>query len=77
MFTVGLILTTWAEAKLGKLFITEITIQKGHKLVIDGLYRYLRHPRYVGIIVFSIGISLVFRLWPTLCLVAPMTLILL
>jgi protein-S-isoprenylcysteine O-methyltransferase Ste14 len=77
MFSLGLIVTTWAEAKLGKLFSTEVTIQKGHKLVTGGLYQYLRHPRYLGMLVFSIGISLVFRSWLTLLLVTAMTLVLL
>jgi protein-S-isoprenylcysteine O-methyltransferase Ste14 len=77
MVSLGLILTTWAEAKLGKLFSTEVTIQEGHKLVTDGLFQYLRHPRYLGIIVFSLGISLVFRSWLALILVVAMTLVLL
>ena len=77
LFSCGLVLTTWAEAKLGKLFSTEVTIQKGHVLVTDGLYRYLRHPRYLGILLFSVGISLVFRSWLALVLVAAMTLVLL
>ncbi len=77
LFSVGMVLTTWAEAKLGKLFSTEVTIQKGHKLVTEGLYRYLRHPRYLGIILFSIGISLVFRSWLALILVAATALVLL
>lgn len=77
LFSIGLILTTWAEAKLGKLFSMEVTIQADHKLVTDGLYQYLRHPRYLGILLFSIGISLVFRSWLTLLLVLAMTLVLL
>ncbi len=63
LFAAGMVLTVWAEAKLGRFFSLEITIQKDHALVTDGLYRYLRHPRYLGIILFSLGISLVFRTW--------------
>jgi protein-S-isoprenylcysteine O-methyltransferase Ste14 len=77
LFSTGLILATWAEAKLGKLFSTEVTVQEGHTLITDGIYRYLRHPRYLGILLFSIGISFVFRSWLTLILVAAMTLVLL
>jgi protein-S-isoprenylcysteine O-methyltransferase Ste14 len=45
--------------------------------VTDGLYQYLRHPRYLGILLFTIGISLVFRSWLTLIFVMAMTLVLL
>ncbi len=77
LFAPGLLLTTWAEAKLGKMFSTEVTIQEGHKLVTDGLYRYVRHPRYLGIITFSLGIALAFRSWIGLALVLAMTPVLL
>jgi protein-S-isoprenylcysteine O-methyltransferase Ste14 len=44
-------------------------VQNGHKLVTDGPYRYVRHPRYLGIIVFFVGISLVYRSWLALIFV--------
>lgn len=77
LFSIGLMFTTWAEVKLGRMFSTEVTIQEGHKLVTDGLYLYLRHPRYFGILLFSVGISLVFRSWLALVLVLAMALVLL
>lgn len=42
-------------------FTVNATIQEGHTLVTSGPFRYLRHPHYLGIVVFFAGISLVFR----------------
>jgi protein-S-isoprenylcysteine O-methyltransferase Ste14 len=72
----GFIGMHWAEATLDKQFSVEVTIQEGHRLVTDGPYRYLRHPRYLGIILFTTGISLVFRSWLTLIFIAVLTLVL-
>lgn len=77
LFTLGFIMMHWAEASLGKQFSVYVTIQEDHKLVTDGPFRYLRHPRYLGIILFTTGISLVFRSWLALILVTVLTLVLL
>jgi protein-S-isoprenylcysteine O-methyltransferase Ste14 len=67
-YLVGFTVMVWAEAYLGRLFSLEVSIQHGHKLVTDGIYRYLRHPRYLGVTLFSVGLSLVFRSWISLVL---------
>jgi protein-S-isoprenylcysteine O-methyltransferase Ste14 len=38
-----------------------VAIQEGHALVIDGPYRLVRNPSYLGIIVIMTGWALVFR----------------
>ena len=77
IFSLGFLATSWAEAFLGKQFSLEVTIQEDHRLVTDGPYRYLRHPRYLGIILFNIGFSFVFRSWLALIIIAAMSLVLL
>lgn len=72
----GFIALNWAEASLGRQFSVQVTIQEGHRLVTDGLYRYLRHPRYLGIIVSMLGIALVFCSWWALMLVFALALVL-
>jgi protein-S-isoprenylcysteine O-methyltransferase Ste14 len=61
LFTSGFLLMHWAAARLGKQFNVEISLHKDHRLITDGPYKYLRHPRYFGIIVFATGLALVFR----------------
>jgi len=73
----GFTLMAWAEDTLGSLFSIQVTIQQGHRLVDTGPYRKLRHPRYLGIILFNIGMALVFRSGLTLILSAALVLVLL
>jgi protein-S-isoprenylcysteine O-methyltransferase Ste14 len=73
----GFLLMHWAVVVLGKQFSVQVTIQKHHQLVVDGPYRHLRHPRYLGLVMFFTGISLVFRSEIALALVALLTLVLL
>jgi protein-S-isoprenylcysteine O-methyltransferase Ste14 len=48
---------------LGRLYSADVTIQQDHRLMTTGPYHYLRHPRYLGVLVATVGISLVFRSW--------------
>lgn len=76
LFAIGFIGMHWAEAFLDKQFSVEVAIQTGHQLVTSGPYRHLRHPRYLGIVIFTAGIALIFRSWLALILVAVLTLVL-
>jgi protein-S-isoprenylcysteine O-methyltransferase Ste14 len=73
----GMGLMHWAEAILGRLFSVQVTLQEGHQLITNGPYSILRHPRYLGIILFSVGLSLTFRSWLGLILVGALALVLL
>ena len=77
LFLLGMTLMHWAEATLGRLFSVQVTIQEGHRLVTDGPYRFLRHPRYSGIMLFATGVSLTFRSWLGLLLAAALIAVLL
>lgn len=46
---------------LGHRFSGLVAIQPDHRLVTGGLYTYIRHPSYLGLIVASIGWALAFR----------------
>ncbi|HNX96947.1 MAG TPA: isoprenylcysteine carboxylmethyltransferase family protein [Candidatus Aminicenantes bacterium] len=59
----GFFLMNWSVAALGRHFSVDVTVQKDHRLVTSGPYRLIRHPRYLGILVFFAGIALVFRSW--------------
>lgn len=60
IFIIGSILMIWAPLHLGKQFSGLVTIQKDHKLITDGPYKYIRHPRYLGGILGVFGIALIF-----------------
>jgi protein-S-isoprenylcysteine O-methyltransferase Ste14 len=59
----GYVLMNVAVITLGRQFSVEVTVQKNHQLITGGIYHFIRHPRYLGIILFMAGISSVFRSW--------------
>lgn len=61
IFTAGVILRVWAFMYLGRLFSIFLTIQEGHRLLTDNIYGIVRHPSYTGLLVRSLGWTLVFR----------------
>ena len=67
----------WAPLHLGKQFSWVVTVQKEHKLVTDGPYKYMRHPRYSGIIFWVFGFAFVFLSIPALVLAAIMSFLML
>ncbi|HUY90080.1 MAG TPA: isoprenylcysteine carboxylmethyltransferase family protein [Pirellulales bacterium] len=58
-FLVGMAIVTWAEA-VNKFFEVTVRIQaeRGQKVIEAGPYAVVRHPGYVGGILFSLGIAL-------------------
>ncbi len=48
---------------LGRQFSGWVTLQEGHELVQEGVYQYLRHPMYLGFVLATAGLVLVFRSW--------------
>jgi protein-S-isoprenylcysteine O-methyltransferase Ste14 len=77
LIPIGLLLFSWAEVVLGKQSSLDVTIQEDHKLVTQGLYKVLRHPRYVAILFLNLGIALVFQSWLAVLLVVALVGILL
>ncbi len=65
VMALGSLLTTWAMAS-NRFFYGTLRIAKdrGHTVVTSGPYRYVRHPGYVGIIVFELAMPLILgSLW--------------
>lgn len=77
LYVVGFALMNWAEAALGKNFTVQVEVRESHQLITTGIYHYLRHPRYLGIILCMSGISLAFRSWLSLIAVGLLILTLL
>ena len=59
----GLWLFHASHASLGTNWSISLQMREGHRLVTDGLYRHVRHPMYVALIVYGIGQALVVPNW--------------
>ncbi len=61
LFAAGGALRLWPVVVLGNRFSGLVAIQPGHTLVTSGVYRVIRHPSYLGLLVNSLGWALAFR----------------
>src|SRR5258708_5122953 len=61
LFAVGGVIRLWPVYVLGNRFSGLVAIQEGHTLVTDGIYRTIRNPSYLGLMLNSLGWALAFR----------------
>ncbi|MDR3635381.1 MAG: isoprenylcysteine carboxylmethyltransferase family protein [Isosphaeraceae bacterium] len=61
LYAVGCVLRVAPVFVLGRRFSGLVAIQEGHELVTRGLYRVIRHPSYLGLLITVLGWALVFR----------------
>ena len=61
-------LAAWAKLHLGIDFTGNLGLFAGHRLRIDGPYRIVRHPIYLGILLFAAGSGLAWNQAPFLVL---------
>jgi len=66
--TLGCGMVFWSGVSLGRQYSQEVTLQEGHRLITGGAYRFVRHPRYLGVALLAVGLALLFRSWPGLAL---------
>ena len=71
LYGLGFVLTSWARAALGRMYSGQVTIQKSHQLIKTRLYRYIRHPVYLGMLCSALGLSFLFRSWIGLVAMVP------
>jgi protein-S-isoprenylcysteine O-methyltransferase len=64
--TLGCALVFWSGVSLGAQYSQEVTLQQSHRLITAGAYRFVRHPRYLGVALLALGLVLLFRSWPGL-----------
>ena len=60
MVFIGGLMRVYARKALGRFFSFQVVIQKGHKLITTGVYKYTRHPMYLSmtLILFGLAIAL-------------------
>ena len=54
----GVVLAVIARRTLGRNWSSEVRIAEGHALVRTGLYRRIRHPIYLGVLLLYLGLAL-------------------
>ncbi len=62
-FVVGLWLFYRSHADLGTNWSITLQVRENHRLVVDGVYRRIRHPMYAALFLYSIGQTLVLPNW--------------
>ena len=60
LFILGVSIRIAAIRTLGKYFLSDLTTLRNHRLIKHGIYKHIRHPAYLGSILFAIGIPLTF-----------------
>ena len=61
LYVFGGVLRLWPVFVLGRRFSGLVAIQRDHELVTTGIYRRVRNPSYLGMLVGSLGWGLAFR----------------
>jgi protein-S-isoprenylcysteine O-methyltransferase Ste14 len=71
---IGMIFRFYAIWSLGRLFTVDVTIRKNHTIKNDGIYKIIRHPSYLGLIISFLGLGLSLNNWVgLLIIVIPVT----
>jgi protein-S-isoprenylcysteine O-methyltransferase Ste14 len=61
VFAAGGVLRLWPVFVLGRRFSGLVAIQPGHTLMTTGIYRLIRHPSYLGLLLIALSWALGFR----------------
>ena len=74
LIVAGLAVRWAAILTLRKYFTVDVAITPDHKVVMTGLYKYIRHPAYLGSLLSFLGLAISFSNWLTvLTIFIPIT----
>ncbi len=54
---IGIVIRWTSIIQLSSAFTVDVAIVKDHKLKTDGVYRYVRHPSYLGLLLIMVGFA--------------------
>jgi protein-S-isoprenylcysteine O-methyltransferase Ste14 len=69
LIVAGIVVRWTAIVTLKHQFTVDVAIVDQHKLITNGIYRYLRHPAYAGTLLSFLGLGLAFANWISLVIV--------
>ena len=55
LFTVGLSIAIVAQLTLKRFYSSTLVMRQDHQLITHGVYRYVRHPLYLGVLIAIMG----------------------
>jgi protein-S-isoprenylcysteine O-methyltransferase Ste14 len=74
LFAGGIILRWYSIVHLGRFFTVDVSIEKEHRVIDTGPYRFVRHPSYTGALIAFLGFGLCLGNWLSiLLLMLPIT----
>ncbi len=63
LVSAGIAVRALALSSLGPLYSVDVTLRPGHELVSRGLYRYVRHPAYTGLLLCFLALGIASSSW--------------
>lgn len=63
MVAAGLAFSVWARVTLGRNWSATVTVKERHELIVEGPYRFVRHPIYTGMLLAFLGTALAQNEW--------------
>ncbi|MCG2460501.1 isoprenylcysteine carboxylmethyltransferase family protein [Flavobacteriaceae bacterium F89] len=76
LIVLGMLLRFYSISSLGKFFTVDVTIREDHTLKTDGIYGWVRHPSYLGSLIFFAGFGISINNWISfLTIIIPVTLV--
>jgi len=65
----GLVIRWFAIHKLKEFFSVTVSIQKDHRIVDTGIYKYIRHPAYLGSLLSFLNLDCALQNWLTIVVI--------
>ena len=59
----GIAFAIWARIRIAGNWSSDVTLKRDHELIVDGPYRWVRHPIYTGILLSLAGTGLAVGEW--------------
>lgn len=69
LIIIGLIIRWFAILKLKEFFTVTVSIQKDHRIIDTGIYKYIRHPAYLGSLLSFLGLGFALQNWLTILVI--------